>query len=194
LKAWLKPLIVALAACAAVVAAALAYVRVTGLSARAQPGPVETAFARRIRAFAIPAEARQRQNPEPASPAAVADGMAHFADHCAFCHANDGSGQTSIGQGLFPKPPDMRGPATQDMTDGELFYIIENGIRFTGMPGFATGDPEGETSSWHLVHFIRRLPDLTTEQIDRMEEMNPRPPAEIRREIAEEEFLKGNEE
>ena len=47
------------------------------------------------------------------------------------------------------------------MTDGELFYIIENGVRFTGMPAFATGTAEGEEESWKLVHFIRRLPQLS---------------------------------
>src|SRR5688500_17297504 len=135
-------------------AAAIAYVVSTGLSARPQPGAWETRFAREVRALAVPREMKQRQNPVAASPEAVADGLAHFADHCASCHANDGSGNTEVGKGLFPKSPDMRQEATQELTDGELFYIIENGIRFTGMPGWSTGTPAGETASWHLVHFI----------------------------------------
>ena len=64
----------------------------------------------------------------------MTDARAHFADHCAICHANDGSGDTPIGRALWPKAPDMRLRETQDLSDGELFWIIENGIRFTGMP------------------------------------------------------------
>jgi hypothetical protein len=60
-----------------------------------------------------------------------------------------------------------------------------------GMPAWSTGTKEGETASWHLVHFIRRLPKLTPEELADMESLNPKPPAEIRQQIAEEEFLKG---
>ena len=92
----------------------------------------------------------------PASPESVKKGLEHFADHCAMCHANDGSGAAEMGRGLYPRVPDMRLPATQSLTDGELFYIIENGVRLTGMPAWGTGTPEGEEATWHLVRFIRR--------------------------------------
>jgi hypothetical protein len=96
-----------------------------------------------------------------------------------------------MGRNLFPPSPDMRLAATQDLTDGELFYIIEHGVRFTGMPAWSTGTPEGEESSWQLVHFLRRLPALTPQEIEEMAGMNPRPPAEIRQEIEEQQFLEG---
>jgi hypothetical protein len=86
----------------------------------------------------------------------------------------------------------MRQPSTQQLTDGELFYIIENGVRFTGMPAWSTATPESEQASWHLVHFIRALPTLTKEQLEQMEALNPRPPQEIRQQIEEERFLKGD--
>ncbi|RPH53279.1 MAG: cytochrome C [Acidobacteria bacterium] len=162
----------------------------TGLSARAQPGLIETRLARAVRGLAIPRDVKRMANPVPKSADVVAAGMSHFADHCASCHANDGSGKTEMGQGLFPKAPDMRQPATQQLTDGELFYIIENGVRFTGMPAWSTGAPDGEQASWHLVHFIRALPTLTPEQIAQMEGLNPKPPEEIRQQIEEERFLK----
>ncbi|MGE0443764.1 MAG: cytochrome c [Vicinamibacterales bacterium] len=171
--------------------AGVVYLRTTGLTTRAEPGVVETRLARSARALAIPAAARERTNPVARTPEALAEGMAHFADHCASCHANDGSGNTELGQGFYPKAPDMRLPATQGLTDGELFYIIENGIRFTGMPAWGTGTPEGEASSWSLVQFIRHLPGLTIDEVARMESLNPRPPAEIRRQIEEERFLAG---
>lgn len=175
------------------IAAALGfwYVRATGLTARSEPSTVEARVARAVRAAAISAQARDARNPVAPSVEALADGRAHFADHCASCHANDGSGNVQMGRNLFPKSPDMRQAATQQLTDGELFWIIENGIRFTGMPGWSTGTPDGEAASWHLVHFIRHLPDLTAAEIEEMEGMNPRPPAEIRQEIEAERFLSG---
>ena len=172
-------------------AVAVVYVKTTGLRARPAPGSLETSVARAVRSLAVPGATRGRANPVPASAATMESAMAHFADHCATCHANDGSGSAEIGQGLFPKPPDMRAQATQALTDGELFWIIENGVRFTGMPAFGTGDASGEEASWALVHFIRRLPTLSRDDVARMEKMNPRSPEEIRQEIEDEQFLQG---
>jgi hypothetical protein len=83
----------------------------------------------------------------------------------------------------------MRGAATQQLTDGELFYVIEHGVRFTGMPAWGTGTPAGEESTWHLVQFIRHLPQLTEAELDAMKQLNPRSPEEIRQAIEEERFL-----
>jgi mono/diheme cytochrome c family protein len=171
--------------------AAFGYVKYTGLSARDTPGALESAVARRLRAAAVPAAYRDRPNPVAGTEETVRLGLAHFADHCATCHANDGSGATAMGQNLFPPAPDMRLAATQDLSDGELFYIIEEGVRFTGMPAWSSGTPEGEELGWQLVHFIRRLPQLTGEEIELMESMNPKPPDQIRQEIEAERFLQG---
>jgi mono/diheme cytochrome c family protein len=119
--------------------------------------------------------------------------MEHFADHCAVCHGNDGSGDTEAGRGLYPRSPDMRLAATQNLSDGELFYIIENGVRLTGMPAWSTGTKEGETSSWHLVHFIRHLPKLSEEELALMEDLNPRTPAQLRQREEEKQFLQGGD-
>src|SRR5436305_995608 len=120
--------------------------------------------------------------------------MAHYADHCAACHANDGSGETELGLGLYPKPPDMRLAATQSLTDGELFFIIENGVRLTGMPAWSTGHTDSEESTWHLVHFIRELPRLRPEKIEDMKRLNPRSPADLQQEIEEQKFLHGSDD
>jgi mono/diheme cytochrome c family protein len=175
----------------AIAGAGIVYVKSNGLSTRGEPGRFETTMARATRRLAMPADARARRNPVPASAEALADGMNHYADHCASCHANDGSGDTEMGRGFFPKAPDMRLPATQELTDGELFYIIENGIRFTGMPAWGTGTDDGERSSWMLVHFLRHLPRLTAAELETMKGRNPRSPEEIRLEIEEERFLSG---
>ena len=175
------------------VAGTYVFVKTTGLSARATPGPVETAVARRLRAWAVPAAYQDLANPVLRNEESIRNGMAHFADHCATCHANDGSGNAEMGKGMFPPAPDMRAAATQELSDGALFYIIEHGVRFTGMPAWGTGTLQGEESSWHLVNFIRHLPQVTAEELDEMAAMNPRPPAEIRQEIEEQRFLRGED-
>jgi mono/diheme cytochrome c family protein len=67
------------------------------------------------------------------------------------CHGNDGKGRTLIGQNLYPKTTDLSLPQTQQLGDGELFYIITNGIRLTGMPAWGTGTPEDDEATWGLV-------------------------------------------
>ena len=122
----------------------------------------------------------------------VARGKSLFEAHCASCHGNDGSG-TAMGKSFYPPVPDMRRERTQDLTDGELFSIIENGIRLTGMPAWGNGTPDGEASSWALVHFIRRLPTLPPDDIARMQDLNPKSPAEFREEEEARRFLAGDE-
>ena len=163
-----------------------------GLSSRATPGKLETMVARKARRLALPANARLAQNPVLVSAEELRDARLHFADHCAICHANDGSGKSVIGDGLYPKPPDLRLPETQNLTDGELFWIIENGVRFTGMPAFSNGGEHGGTlDSWKLVHFIRHLPHLTAAERVEMEHYNPKGPNERAEEQEENHFLNG---
>ena len=163
----------------------------SGISARPEPSAFEAAVAGWLRAIAIPSSAKNLRNPVSPDDHVIEAGMAHWADHCALCHANNGDGQTEIGRGLYPRAPDMRLPATQELSDGTLFYIIENGVKLTGMPAWGTGTPEGEQGSWELVHFIRQLPKLTPEQIERMEAMNPRSPETSSEEEEIRRFLEG---
>ena len=158
-----------------------------GFSAREQPSALETYVARTARRLAVPSGAKSEKNPLTASPELMVDGRAHFADHCANCHANNGSGNTEIGRNLYPKAPDMRLPLTQNLTDGELYYTIQNGIRLTGMP--AWGTDEKDEDSWKLVLFIRHLPQLTPSEEREMEALNPKGPGEKQEEQEEEQFL-----
>jgi mono/diheme cytochrome c family protein len=139
-----------------------------GFSAREKPGAIEAFLARKARELATPAEAKTLKNPLPPTPLAIAEGRDHFADHCAICHANTGSGKTMINSGLYPPAPDLRQDRTQQLNDGELMYIIKNGIRFTGMPGWGGEDEE----NWKLVLFIRHLPQLTAQELALMTEVN----------------------
>ena len=169
-KAFLVLVVLVIAAGVGVVA----YVATTGMSAREEPGAIETYLARNLRNLAIARRARQLENPVERAPEVIAAGRAHFADHCFVCHANNGSGDTDFGRGMWPKPPDLRRQETQKLSDGELFYIIEHGIRFSGMPGFGNGTADGEKASWHLVHFVRHLPDLSEAELAEMVKLNPK--------------------
>ncbi len=167
-----------------------------GLSAKATPTRLEALVARNARHLAIPSNARLAQNPVLDSPEGQHEARLHFADHCAICHANDGGGDTTIGSGLYPKPPDLRLPSTQDLSDGELFWIIENGVRFTGMPAFGgngdhanPGNHDSAQDSWKLVHFIRHLPHLTAAERAEMERYNPKGPEDRAEEELENGFL-----
>jgi|SRR5947209_13925717 len=108
------------------VAAAIVLTRARGLSAREEPTGMERWIARRARDMALPAGAKALANPVAGTEEALAEAREHWADHCASCHANDGSGDVAMGKHMYPPAPDMRKPATQNLSDGELFYIIQN--------------------------------------------------------------------
>lgn len=165
-----------------------------GFSARDQPTALEAFLARRVRRLAIPLVASEAKNPIASTPEILVEARAHFADHCANCHANDGSGKTGIGRNLYPKAPDMRAADTQSLTDGEIFYIIHNGIRLTGMPAWGGDDAAEDQDSWKLVHFIRHLPKITSEEIAAMKTMNPKTPDEMDEEKDTENFLRGDDD
>ena len=179
-----------------IVIAAVAYGIVVirhGFSARDNPSWVESSLAKKTRSMAVPSTARNMKNPVPNTPENLKEAGEHWADHCAICHANNGGGSTTIGRNLYPKAPDMRKPETQNMTDGELYYTIENGIRLSGMPAWGPGGDNDE-ASWKLVLFIRHLPQLTAEEEKHMESLNPKSPEEKNEEQEEQEFLKGQSE
>ena len=183
-------IIVPLTILVAIFAVVFEWFILTGMSARIAPASFETFLGRTVQRLSIPRSARSAKNPMESSPDALIEARRHFADHCANCHANDGSGKTEIGQNLYPRVPDMRLAETQNLTDGELYYIIENGIRLTGMPAWGAGGPN-DHETWHLVLFIRQLPHLTKEDLDDMKNHTPRSPAEMKEEQSEEDFLNG---
>jgi len=190
MKRWKAILLVMVAVIVAAVIYGASVIR-RGFSTRTQPSRLEAVVARMVRSWSIPRVGRGEPNPwaEAATPEVMADARAHWAGHCATCHANDGSGQTEIGQNLYPKAPDMRLPATQNLTDGELYYIIRNGIRLTGMPAWGDPNLQQDDESWHLVLLIRHLPRITPEELREMERLNPKSEAQRAADEEAERFL-----
>ncbi len=183
-----RPLLLSITAASVAGAAAFGWMTIRrGFSARDNPSAMEVYVAKTARKLSIPASERDAKNPFPPTPEVLSEARAHFADHCASCHGNDGSGKTEIGQNLYPKPPDMRQSETQNLTDGQIYYIIHNGIRLTGMP--AWGGPGEDDDSWKLVLFIRHLPQMTPQEMKEMEPFNPKSAAERSEEEDEQRFL-----
>jgi len=164
-----------------------------GFSTLEEPTALEAVLAGRMRHWSVPAALRDARNPVPPTPAVLAEARAHWADHCASCHGNDGKGKTTVGERLYPRAPNMTLPRTQRLSDGELFAIIENGIRLTGMPGWGDGTEASRRESWALVHLIRRLPQITPEELAAMEALNPKTPEEWEEERDEQQFLRGED-
>jgi len=146
-----------------------------GFSSLATPSAIEEFAATTARKLAVPSAYRQLRNPITPTTENVRAGMEHFSDHCATCHSNDGGGQTLFGKGLYPKPPDLRAAGTQNKSDGELYYTIDNGVRLSGMPAFSEAHTTAQT--WRLVLFIRHLPQITPEELSEMKGLNPKPEA-----------------
>lgn len=153
-------LLTLLAAGALAAICAYAWLSSEGLNARKKPSDLEYSIANRGLGISIPSAAKSLKNPLPSTPEIVAEGRRHFEDKCAICHAKNGSGETEISKGLSPPVPDLRAEHIQKLTDGELFYIVKNGVRFTGMPAWDVDDEH----NWHLVAFMRALPKLAPMQ------------------------------
>jgi mono/diheme cytochrome c family protein len=194
MRTWLWFLAGAVSAIAvAGVEAAIFLPHARGFSANQQPGAAEQWLMHWLRSAGIPRAEKNETNPIPDSAEVQAEARAHWADHCAVCHANNGSGEVEMGRHMYPPAPDMRLAATQSMTDGELFFIIQNGVRETGMPAWGAGSTSAHAAedSWKLVRFIRHLPKLTFEEEQEMQELNPKTPEDLKEEQEERDFLKG---
>jgi len=134
-----------------------------GFRARSTPAASEAYLARKIRNLAIPSSERRSRSILDATQDNLQEAQELFVAQCASCHGLDGRARTRLGENLYPRVPDLRSAETQSLSDGELHYIIENGVQLTGMPAFAEQHPEAKRGAWLLVLYVRSLasPDRT---------------------------------
>ena len=149
--------------------AAEIFLRTHKFSAKEQPSWLEKTFAQHARNIAVPRDAKALTNPRTATDEIMTEAREHWTEHCSICHGIDGRGDTIIGGRMYPPTPNMNEGQTQQKSDGELFYIVSNGVRLTGMPAWEGEDNPEEI--WDLVSFIRHLPQLTPEELRRMKEL-----------------------
>src|SRR5512140_1237138 len=103
---------------------------------------------RRTRLLGVPDEYKGMKNPLPATAANQQAGQNRYNSFCSLCHGEQGRGDVALGRTLYPRAADLTAPATQKLSDGELFWIIAQGIRYSGMP--AGHDVHTEEQMWQM--------------------------------------------
>ena len=93
-------------------------------------------------------------------PAKVTAAVGHFSAHCALCHGAPGTKKNDIAQGMYPQPPDLT-DVSKRFTSAELFWIIKNGIKMTGMPSMAD---DGDDMLWATVALLEKLPGMSPDE------------------------------
>jgi mono/diheme cytochrome c family protein len=127
------------------------------LAALHEPGPVETSLANLPKHFFIYRASLHGIPPRPQDKmASIERGESRYGQDCGICHAGDGRAKQPPGQWMYPRASDLTSKQVQSYSDEELFWIIQNGIRYTGMPAF--GDVETPDHVWDLVNYLRTLP------------------------------------
>ena len=140
-----------------------------GFSARDEPSSLERVLARAARKLAIPGRAARETNPWKPTLDNLKEAREIFTNRCAICHGQDARGRTDVGRNMYPKPPDLTLPRTQNLTDGQIHYIIQNGVRLTGMPAWENPHNTREDMSWKLVLLIRDLRQPTPDERQQLE-------------------------
>ena len=148
----------------------IAAVLLVGCTADKEPSKLETTLATMAKDVAIPLQAKDRKNLLPPSREVVQGGEAIFGQACAICHGADGRAQTELGRAMYPPAIDLTSPHVRSWDDAELFWIIQNGIRLTGMPAWKRRISEEDT--WKLVHFLRSLPEAGAQKASSLD-MSP---------------------
>jgi mono/diheme cytochrome c family protein len=147
----------------------------TGCTADKQPSKDETSLANAAKDVIVPLEAGRVKDPLPETDEVVNQGQQVFLESCAFCHGADAHGQTSIGRNMYPPAMDLHSAHVQHWSDGELFWIIRNGVRLTGMPSWQSTISDDDT--WKLARFIHSLPRVDAAPASSTAVQSQAPPA-----------------
>jgi len=115
-----------------------------------------------VREASIGSKASDDPNPLRDDPSAVAEGAEHYRSSCVLCHGAPGVSVAEFARDLSPAGPGLWLADTQRRSDGELHWIIANGIRMTGMPAF--GQTHSDDDLWEIVAFLRHLPDISADE------------------------------
>lgn len=164
MKFW-KPFLLALLGVAIIGVLVFSLLMWRGFRATSTPSTLETVIARTMRNLAIPRHERRKANPLKGDSEALREGREDFLQRCSTCHGINGDGKTQIGVNIYPRVADLHASTTQDLTDGEIHYIIENGVPLTGMPAWGNPHQASNNDSWKLVLFIRSLRSLTNSEL-----------------------------
>jgi mono/diheme cytochrome c family protein len=125
------------------------------VSARAPHEPPVERMLAALRDEAITAQARGITPPAPfGEQGDLVKGIVHYQAHCALCHGKPGDGPGEIGRGMYPRPPDLSATAAR-RTPGEMFWVLKNGIKMSGMPAWSD---HADAELWPVVALLARFP------------------------------------
>ena len=154
MKRWILVVLIALALAAVVVIVGFTQIKLDALQ---EPGHLETVFATGAKHLLVRWSSREGIPQAPTNlQASVEEGDKLYATDCSMCHGPDGHTPTDAGRWMYPRAADLTSPEVQQYSDRELFWIVKNGIRLSGMPAF--GRVESDEHIWNLVHYVRTLP------------------------------------
>lgn len=134
-----------------------------GFSSRPEPSHLESSLAMKAYDSSVPKRYEGMKNSLEAKGVNLIEAGGHYEEHCAICHADNGSGETKFHGIMNPRPTDLRSDDTQEMSDGELYWVIKNGVRWSGMPAFGKPGDDDE-HVWKIVAYVRHLPKLTPQE------------------------------
>ena len=129
------------------------------LPARAddRPSMLERQIAHMSLDATIDREAPQPPYPVASSAAAIVAGAKLYTLHCAMCHGTAIGDPTMLANGLYIRPPHFAKHGVDDDPEGETYWKIEHGIRFTAMPSYKGSLTEEQI--WDIAYFLKNLPD-----------------------------------
>jgi mono/diheme cytochrome c family protein len=130
------------------------------VAATAPHGTAESWLYETVMQKSVRARARAIEAPPLDDPAMIARGGQMYGDVCESCHGGPGIILSDLARGLRPRAPDLA-RAAQDWKPKELFWIVKNGIKMTGMPAWGPSHEDAEL--WSVVAFVTRLPDMRYE-------------------------------
>src|SRR3984957_8828554 len=153
MKRWILVILIALAL--TVVVGIIGWNQIR-LDALREPGKVETFLATVVKQFLVSRSSREGIPPPPSNlQESIAEGDKLYATDCSMCHGSDGHTLSDSGRWMYPRASDLTSPVVQRYSDRELFWIVKNGIRLSGMPAF--GRVESDEHIWNLVHYVRTV-------------------------------------
>jgi mono/diheme cytochrome c family protein len=161
MKRWVFTLLIILVLAVVLIVAGYQQISIDALQ---EPGPLETILATRAKHLLIfRSSSHDGISSAPTDlPVSIEAGDRLFGTECAQCHGLDGHTPTDAGRWMYPRAPDLASSAVQQYSDRELFWIVKNGIRLSGMPAF--GKVESDEHIWNLSHYVRSLKTSATPQ------------------------------
>src|SRR5216683_8421146 len=132
------------------------------LSALPEPGRLETSLATKAKHYLVHRSSRAGIPPAPTDrQTSLKEGERLFGTECGACHGLSGHNPTDAGRWMYPRAGDLTSRDVQSYSDREVFWIIKNGIRLSGMPAF--GKVESDEHIWDLVFYMHTLQESAPE-------------------------------